>query len=240
MAEVHRQKLRAINRIVRDGLTPASTAEIMRMLGAPPMEIEELTHLKLYCETLPKAEEFPYTDHTRFLHFLWDLFDKLPMCLSVPFSIPFRRLLAESLFADGGRGLVAEENVRFNFPQLLAVGEGVFLNRGVFLDTKGGVEIGDYAALAEDVTVFTHSHGEESHILRTYAPVKVEPYAKVYAGAVLLPGVTVGREAIVAARSVVAHDVPPGMVAAGVPARVVRERRSEGRHGADLDHVWLF
>ena len=240
MAEVHRKKLRTISRIIRSGLTATATAEIMRLLGAPSMEIEELEHLRLYSETLPKAGEFPYTEQTRFLHFLWDLFDKLPLCLSVPFSIPFRRLLAENMFADGGRGVVVEENVRFNFPQLLTLGENVFLNRGVFLDTKGGVSIGDYAALAEDVTVFTHSHGEASHVERTYAGVTVEPYAKVYAGAVLLPGVTVGREAIVAANAVVSHDVEPGMVVAGTPAKVIRERRSQGHHGPDLDHVWLF
>ncbi|MDD3313033.1 acyltransferase [Pseudodesulfovibrio sp.] len=240
MAEVHRRKLKTIDRIIRDGLTPAATAEIMRLLGAPPMEPEELEHLRLYSETLPKAEEFPYTPQTRHLHFLWDLFDKLPLRLSAPFSIPLRRLLSEHLFAKSGGGLVAEENVRFNFPQLLRVGEGVFFNRGVFLDTKGGVEIGDFAALAEDVTVFTHNHDEASHIKRTYAPVTVEPYAKIYAGAVLLPGVTVGREAIVAARSVVSRDVPPGMVAAGTPAKVIRERRTDGRHDYELDHVWLF
>lgn len=240
MAEVHRRKLKDINRLVRAGLTASSTAKIMQMLGAPAMDIEELAHLKLYSETLPKAGEFPYTSQTRFLHFLWDLFDKLPLCLSVPFSIPFRRLLAENMFACGGKGLIAEENVRFNFPQLLTVGEGVFLNRGVFLDTKGGVEIGDFVALAEDVTVFTHNHSEQSHIERTYGAVTVEPYAKVYAGAVLLPGVTVGKEAIVAAHSVVSKDVPPGMVVAGTPAKVIRERHSDGRHEHELDHVWLF
>lgn len=240
MAEVHRQKLRTISRIIQGGLTAESTAEIMCLLGAPAMEIEELRHLRLYSETLPKVQEFPYTDQTRFLHFLWDMFDKLPLCLSVPFSIPFRRLLGESMFACGGRGIVVEENVRFNFPQLLTLGENVFLNRGVFLDTKGGVDIGDFVALAEDVTVFTHNHDEASHIERTYGKVTVEPYAKVYAGAVLLPGVTVGREAIVAARSVVSHDVPPGMVVAGTPAKVIRERHDGGHHGYELDHVWLF
>ncbi len=240
MAEVHRKKLKTISRIIRAGLTASSTAEILQLLGAPVMDVEELEHLKLYSETLPKAGEFPYTPQTRFLHFLWDLFDRLPLCLSVPFSIPLRRMLAENMFASGGMGLIAEENVRFNFPQLLTVGEGVFLNRGIFLDTKGGVEIGDFVALAEDVTVFTHNHSEESHIERTYAGVKVEAYAKVYAGAVLLPGVTVGKEAIVAARSVVSKDVPPGMVVVGTPAKVIRERRSDGRHEHELDHVWLF
>ena len=65
-----------------------------------------------------------------------------------------------------------------------------------------------------------------------------EDYEK--AGATILPGVTIGEEAIVGSGSIVSHDVPAGMVAVGVPAKVVRERRTEGRHGEDLDHLWLF
>lgn len=75
---------------------------------------------------------------------------------------------------------------------------------------------------------------------RSYAKVTVEPYVKVYAGVVLLPGVTVGREAIVAARSLVTKDVPPGVVVAGIPAKVIRDRDSAGRHDYELDHIWLF
>lgn len=240
MVEVYRYKLERIKKLISAGLTAASTKEILRLLDAPAMSEEELSHLKLYAETLPKAEEFPHTDHSRFLHFIWDGFDKLPLCLSIQFSIPFRRVLAENLFAKCGNGVIVEENVRFNFPQLLEVGEGVFFNRGVFMDTKGGVEFGEYAVLAEDVRIFTHSHSEVSHIERTYGKVTIEPYAKVFAGAVLLPGVTVGKEAIVAAHSVVTKDVPPGMVVAGTPAKVIRERHTEGRHGFELDHIWLF
>ena len=219
---------------------PEAVQEILAILDAPPMELQAIANIRLYAETLPKAEEYPLTPALRHLHFLWDAFDKLPLCLVAPFSIPFRRLLAHRLFGRCGVAFTAEENVRFNFPQLLAVGEGVFLNRNIFLDTKGGVTLGDGVALAEDVRVFTHNHDEASHIKRTYAPVVVGDYAKVYSGAVLLPGVTIGRQAIVAAGSLVTHDVPDNMVAAGRPATILRERRTEGHDGAGLDHIWLF
>ena len=125
--------------------------------------------------------------------------------------------------------------MRFNFGQLLEVGDDVFLNRGVFLDTKGGVTIGDATAFAEWVAVFSHGHSEADHVVRTYAPVAIGPYVKVYAGATILPGVTVGDEAIIAARALVNRDVAPGMVVAGIPAKPVRARASEGRHGEALD-----
>ena len=87
--------------------------------------------------------------------------------------------------------------------------------------------------------VFTHSHSEADHAVRTYAPVVIGPYVKVYAGTTILPGVTVGAEAIVATRALVNRDVAPGMLVAGVPAKPLRERASKGRHGEELDHVWF-
>jgi acetyltransferase-like isoleucine patch superfamily enzyme len=219
---------------------PEAVLGVLALIEAPPLEYDTVCRLSLYAETLPKAQEVPLTPAERHMHFLWDAFDKQPLSLIVPFSIPFRRLLARRLFGACGPAFTAEENVRFNFARLLRVGEGVFLNRNVFLDTKGGISLGDGVALAEDVRIFTHNHGEASHIERLYKPVVVGDYAKIYAGATLLPGVTVGNQAIVAAGSLVTHDVPDNMVAAGRPATVLRERRTEGRAGPELEHIWLF
>lgn len=219
---------------------PEAVLDILAILEAPPMSLNTISHLQLYAETLPKAEECMLTLAQRHMHFLWDAFDKLPLCLVVPFSIPFRRLLAHRLFGACGSAFTAEENLRFNFGPLLRVGDGVFINRNVFLDAKGGITLGHGVALAEDVRIFTHSHDEASHIERVYRPVAVGDYAKIYSGAVLLPGVTVGGQAIVAAGALVTHDVPDNMVVAGRPATVLRERRTEGREGAGLDHIWLF
>ncbi|MDR3556281.1 MAG: hypothetical protein P4L55_16125 [Syntrophobacteraceae bacterium] len=100
--------------------------------------------------------------------------------------------------------------------------------------------LGNSVAPAEDVRIFTRSHSESSHIVREYHKVVVEDYAKIYAGATILPGVTVGKEAIVASGAMVTRDVPPGMVVAGSPAKVIRKRRTDGRTEDDLDHIWLF
>lgn len=233
-------RLRQVEELLTHIEEPDAVLDILAILEAPPMERNTISRLQLYAETLPMAEQCPLTPAQRHLHFLWDAFDKLPLCLVVPFSIPFRRLLARRLFGSCGAAFTAEENLRFNFAPLLHVGEGVFINRNVFLDTKGGVTIGDGAALAEDVRIITHTHGEASHIERAYKPVAVGAYAKIYSGAMLFPGVTVGRQAIVAAGSLVVHDVPENMVVAGRPAKVLRERRCDGKEGAELDHIWLF
>jgi acetyltransferase-like isoleucine patch superfamily enzyme len=222
------QELAAIERLLDGDLGPDAVSRVLERLGAPGFPVHVLPEARLYGDYFPKAAEIGVTPRQRALHLLWDAFDKLPLSVVAAFAIPFRRLVAERLFKRCGRDFIADEGVRFNFGQLLEVGDDIFLNRGVFLDTKGGVTIGDAACLTEWVAVFTHSHSEADHAVRSYSPVVVEPYAKIYSDAIILPGVTVGAEAIVAARSLVNRDVAPGTLVAGVPAKPVRERRSQG------------
>lgn len=65
-------------------------------------------------------------------------------------------------------------------------------------------------------------------------------YAKIYTGAVILPGITIGEQAIVASHSLVTKDVPANTLVAGMPAQVVRERKTDGKSGDELDQIWLF
>lgn len=239
MATPLQSRLSMIEQRIQAGLDEASVSCILELMGAPAMPPECLQELRLYSEFLPKAAEHPFTVEQRMLHFLWDVLDKYPMSLSVPFAIPFRRLIAQRLFAGCGRNFICEEQVRFNYGQNIRCGRDVFLNRGVYLDSKGGIELGDYSVLAENVKVFSHNHRESCHVERDYLPVVVKPFAKVYANAVILPGVTIGSQAIVAGGSVVTHDVPENAVVAGVPAKVIRERDNKGRHDHDLGHIWL-
>ncbi|HOC58625.1 MAG TPA: acyltransferase [Smithellaceae bacterium] len=233
-------KLQQAEALIVAGLDIKSAGEMLRIIEVPVLSEAILKRVMLYNETLPRAADHPYRLAQRYLHFLWDAFDKSLLSLIVPFSIPFRRLIAQHLFQSCGQALIAEENVRFNFGNLLEIGDGVFFNRGVFLDTKGGIQIGHHVALAEDVRIFTHSHSEASHMVRSYGRVVVEDYAKIYAGATIMPGVTIGSQAIVASGSLVNRDVPPNKVAAGSPARIIRERQNEGHTGDELDHIWLF
>ncbi|THB71378.1 MAG: acyltransferase [Desulfovibrio sp.] len=222
------------------GVDAAGVNETLGLLGGNPLDPGMLKDLMIYSETLPKAQERPYTEHERFLHFLWDAFDKLPACLCVTLAIPLRRLFAERLFGKCGKGVIIEENLRFNFPAFIELGQGVFFNRNVFLDSKGGIEIGDFVGIAEDVRIFSHGHSEAEHLERSYHKVTIGAYAKIYSGVTILPGVTMGEASIAASGAMITKDVEPGMVAAGVPAKVVRERKSEGRQGDDLGHIWLF
>lgn len=112
-------------------------------------------------------------------------------------------------------------------PRRLRVGERCFVNRGCYLDLAGSITLQDDVTLGHGVSIITamHSIGPSTHragdqiIIK---PVTIEVGAWLGANVTVLPGVRVGAGAIVAAGAVVTRDVPPNVVVAGVPARVVK------------------
>ena len=107
------------------------------------------------------------------------------------------------------------------------VGRGVFINFGcTFLD-QGGITIEDGVFIAPDVKILTEGHPEEPtrrHTLVT-KPIHVGRNVWIGAGATILPGVSIGENAIIAAGAVVSKDVAANMIVGGVPARELREIR---------------
>jgi acetyltransferase-like isoleucine patch superfamily enzyme len=95
------------------------------------------------------------------------------------------------------------------------------------LADRGNVTIGDRVSIAPRVTLVTSSHPNHSRI-RGFAPLSegpivIEPDAWLGAGCVILPGVRIGRGAVVGANSVVTSSVPALHIVAGQPARTIRE-----------------
>jgi acetyltransferase-like isoleucine patch superfamily enzyme len=110
----------------------------------------------------------------------------------------------------------------------LLVGDDVFFNRGSTVFAAERVEIGDNTRIADHVTV----HDTDFHEVEQGAPVRVAPVRigrNVWIGrnAVVLPGVTIGDHAVVAAGSIVTRDVPPRTLVAGNPATARRELRAD-------------
>lgn len=110
------------------------------------------------------------------------------------------------------------------------IGDGVYIADDFIVVEEladwGNVTIGDRVSIAPRVTIVTSSHPNNSRI-RAFAavangPVVIEADAWIGAGAIILPGVRIGRGAVVGAGSVVSQDVPPLSVVAGQPARVIK------------------
>ena len=139
----------------------------------------------------------------------------------------FRRMLCLELsrfcpFASGRIALYRMMGVR--------IGTGCYVGFHVELDTNHPelIEIGDGVTISHRCIIASHMATDAATPLRALypdraAPVRIESGAWLCVGAIVLPGVTIGRNAVVAAGAVVTRDVPAATLAAGVPARVVKE-----------------
>ena len=85
-----------------------------------------------------------------------------------------------------------------------------------------GITIGDHARIAANVQLLSNNHDPYDLDVLTCKPVEIGAYAWLGAGVTILPGVRVGRHAVVGAASVVTKDVPDYAVAVGNPARVIK------------------
>ncbi|MFW6051048.1 MAG: acyltransferase [Myxococcota bacterium] len=112
----------------------------------------------------------------------------------------------------------------------LVIGDETWVGQQCFLHAAGGLRIGAHVGIGPGVRIITSSHreaGRDKPILDSpvhLAPVAVEDDVDLGVGSIVLPGVTIGRGAQIGAGAVVTADVPAYGVAAGVPARVLRER----------------
>ncbi len=112
-----------------------------------------------------------------------------------------------------------------DFGKNISIGKNVFLNTGCSFQDRGGITIGSGSMLGMNVTIATLNHGLSLETRNTTYPSPVTIGENVWIGssATILPGVTIGDNAIVAAGAVVNRDVPKDSVVAGVPAKVVKE-----------------
>lgn len=114
----------------------------------------------------------------------------------------------------------------------IEIGDGVVLSRGVHLAAFSAIEIGAGSLLGEYVSVRDANHGygpglAPRHSSHRARPIRIGRHVWIGRGAAILAGVSIGDGAVIGANAVVTHDVAPGAIALGVPARALcRERRA--------------
>lgn len=105
------------------------------------------------------------------------------------------------------------------------IGASVIVGAGVRLDFSGGLEIGDNTVISEHTTIYTHAHGLDPKSAPTKTPLVIGRDVWIGSRVLVKEGCTrIGDGAVVAAGSVVTREVPPRVVVAGVPARLVKPR----------------
>jgi acetyltransferase-like isoleucine patch superfamily enzyme len=133
-------------------------------------------------------------------------------------------------FESCGDDVLLGEGFWVEFPGRLSIGEHVTTNKDCYINAGGGVTVGDWALIGPGALIYSQNHridGIDMPVSMAgydFGPVVIDADVWIGARAIVLPGVTIGRGAVVAAGAVVSNDVEPRSVVAGVPARHVRYR----------------
>jgi acetyltransferase-like isoleucine patch superfamily enzyme len=107
----------------------------------------------------------------------------------------------------------------------VSIGKNTWISRNCTIDVRGGLTIGDNVAVSPDVMILTASKKpNDPGFGLGHKRVTIDDHVWIGTRAMILPGVALGRGAVVAAGSVVTHDVAPMAIVAGVPARAVGVR----------------
>lgn len=142
-----------------------------------------------------------------------------------------RRLFYQLAGLQVGRGSTIHMWANFFQPKNIKIGAGTIIGNNVFLDGRAPLRIGDNVDIAAEVLIYNSEHNINSPDFKaSEEPVEIGDYAFIGPRAIILPGVKIGRGAIVAAGAVVVSNVPPFAIAGGIPAKVIGERKLKNPH----------
>lgn len=156
--------------------------------------------------------------------------------------LPFWTLKNAFLRATGsriGRKAYIHTRARFTRPGNLVLGDHSVVNFGCYLDTRGGITIGDNVMVGHCSKIYTAGHDIDDPAFTGFKkPVAIERNAVIFPNTLIMPGVTIGEGAVVLTGSVVVKSVEAFDVVGGNPAKFIRKR------AADIDFVhdygWWF
>lgn len=144
--------------------------------------------------------------------------------MKVP-SHSFRLFFLNIFLRKIGKKTAINRNVEFKSPRGITIGSYTTINSNSIIDGRGELSIGDCVDIATEVNIWTLQHDYNDPSYTAYGKsVVIEDYVWIASRATILPGVTVGRGAVIAAGSIVTKDVPPLTVVAGVPAKIIGRR----------------
>lgn len=111
-----------------------------------------------------------------------------------------------------------------NFGKFIRIGRGVFINHACSFLDMGGITVEDGVLIGPKVNLITENHplNPADRKALVCKPILIQRNAWIGAAATVLPGVTIGENAVVAAGAVVSKDVPPNAVVGGVPAKIIK------------------
>lgn len=117
------------------------------------------------------------------------------------------------------------EGYHIRNPKGITIEDGVSIGPNVLLDGRKGLHIGKSAVIAYDAIIWTLNHDyNDLHFCGKGAPVSIGEYAWICSRSIILPGITIGKGAIVASGAIVTKDVPEYAIVGGTPAKIIGKR----------------
>jgi len=142
-------------------------------------------------------------------------------------TLPEQRALLERLLGGAGEGSIIEPPFYCTYGKNTMIGDHVYLNFLCVILDNNEVHIGHHVMIGPAVQIYTAAHPVEAETRiqgwEVAKPIAIGDNVWIGGGAIILPGVTVGRNSVVGAGAVVTRSVPADTVVAGNPARMIRE-----------------
>jgi acetyltransferase-like isoleucine patch superfamily enzyme len=141
---------------------------------------------------------------------------------TMPMTEEYTKILHE-LFGDNlGEGSYVAAPINGAALDHLKIGKNVYINTNCLAMARGGITIEDDVMIAANASLISNNHDPYDRQVLTCKPVLIQKGAWIGAGAKIMPGVSVGKYAIVAAGAIATKDVPDYAVVAGTPAKVIK------------------
>lgn len=148
----------------------------------------------------------------------------IPALNSATSTAEIRERLSDIIGSDIDESTTIFAPFYTNFGRFITFGKHVFVNHACSFLDMGGITLEDHVMIGPKVNLVTENHPLDPATRRGMLcqPILIRRNAWIGAGATILPGVTIGENAVVAAGAVVNRDVPDNTVVAGVPAKVIK------------------
>lgn len=141
---------------------------------------------------------------------------------TMPHTEEYQNLINELFGENLGKNTMINAPIFVNLANKVKIGNNVVLMNGFQCMSAGGLIIEDDTKIALNCTIATNNHDFYDRPVITCKPVHIKKNVWIGVNATILPGVTIGENAIVGAGSVVTKDVPDNAVVVGTPAKVIK------------------